>query len=76
MTFSKPPKLRELGEACDQSYWSVRRMVLAGVVPVLNFPDGERIDLDWANRYVRQGLTDSTGIRVPGCRGSPPEYRG
>lgn len=33
-------------------------MAMAGVIPILKFPDGQRVDVDWANRYVRNGLTD------------------
>jgi len=41
-----------------QSYWSLRRLVLAGVAPTAQYPDGERILPDWANRYRREGLTE------------------
>ena len=57
-TFDKPPKLRELGAACDQSYWSIRRLVTSGVAPTVSFPDGERVQTDWANRYCQYGLTE------------------
>ena len=55
--FTKPPTLRELGQESRQSYWAVRRLVLAGVVPVASFPDGDRVQVEWANRYVQNGLT-------------------
>jgi hypothetical protein len=55
--FTKPPTIRELGAATGQSYWSVRRLVKAGVAPVAHFPDGDRIDAAWANRYHDSGLT-------------------
>lgn len=56
--FLRPPKIRELGEACGQSYWSVRRLVLAGVAPRVLFPDGDHVATEWANRYREHGLTD------------------
>lgn len=55
--FIKPPKLRELGAASGHSYWSIRRLVNAGVAPCVTFPDGDRIATEWANRYVQHGLT-------------------
>lgn len=56
--FSAPVKLRALGQELGQSYWSIRRLVLAGVAPTAQYPDGERILPDWANRYRDQGLTE------------------
>ena len=57
--FLRPPKIRELGEACGQSYWAVRRLVLAGVAPRVLFPDGDHVATEWANRYRERGLTDA-----------------
>ena len=56
--FTKPPKFRELGAEAGQSYWAVRRLAISGVAPTVAFPDGERIETEWANRYCRSGLTD------------------
>ena len=55
--FDTPPRYRELGQACNQSYWSIRRLVIAGVAPTVSFPDGRRIKTEWANRYWKGGLT-------------------
>jgi hypothetical protein len=56
--FIVPVRLRELGTVMGQSYWSVRRLVLAGIAPTARCPDGDRILPDWANRYRRNGLTE------------------
>jgi hypothetical protein len=63
--FTKPPRLRELGDQADQSYWSVRRMAMAGVIPIVNFPGGQRVDVDWANRYVRSRYLAVNPITLP-----------
>jgi len=41
-----------------QSYWRHVKDGLAGVAPTAQYPDGERILPDWANRYRREGLTE------------------
>jgi len=56
--FTVPVRLRELGAEMGQSYWSLRRLVLAGVAPTARYPDGDRILPEWANRYRRSGLTN------------------
>lgn len=56
--FTTPVLLRDLGDEVGQSYYAIRRLVLAGVAPVANYPNGKRILASWANRYVQEGLTD------------------
>ena len=57
--FKMPPSCRELGAALGQSYWAIRRLVVSGVAPTVSFPDGERIQTEWANRYCQHGLTEA-----------------
>lgn len=56
--FTVPVRIRALGAEMGQSYWSLRRLVLAGVAPTARYPDGDRILPDWANRYRSSGLTE------------------
>jgi hypothetical protein len=56
--YTIPVRLRDLAEDIGQSFWSIRRLVNAGVAPVAKFPDGDRILPDWANRFRERGLTD------------------
>lgn len=55
--FTRPPKLRELGDACGQGYHTIWRLCRAGILQVVHFPDGDRVATEAANRYATSGLT-------------------
>ena len=55
--FRKPVPLKRLGEETGQSYYSIRRLVKAGIATTVAFPNETRIRPRWGNRYVREGLT-------------------
>ncbi len=59
MVFTVPPTKSELGKARGTSYHSIRRLTLAGVAPTVQYPDGEHVDTEWANHYLREGLSDA-----------------
>ena len=55
--FSGPVTCADFGKAVGVSFASVRRMVRAGILPVVHFPNGDRIPAQEANRVVEQGFT-------------------
>ena len=56
--FTSPVKTRAFAKARGTSYHSVRREVEAGILETVQFPDGERIATDCANRVLQEGYTD------------------
>lgn len=56
--FTRPVKLRELADHCEQSYWTIWRLVRAGILQVVHYPDGDRVQSEAANRYISSGLTE------------------
>ena len=73
--FTKPVPFKTLGRETDQSYWGIRRLVQAGIAPIVRFPNGFRVRPDWANRYVQEGLTDSELKRLTAFNRSEKEAR-
>jgi len=55
--FQFPPTIKQLGEAVERSYHTAADLANSGVAPTITYTGERHIEMDWANDFVRCGLT-------------------
>ena len=57
--FSRPVSKSDFGKATGRSYTTVNRYSKAGILKTVQFPSGELIPAEEANRVIEQGFSDA-----------------